>query len=449
MRVVQLFYSGQYDELNALLYSLENRSDKDIQSEQRLQDAFDAFEVPEPAFETMIAEWMKRHPASYGPYLAKAVYEMKRACPNCSRMDLTGMAFPEFSSIYFEKARAAALAALKINEKILTPYEILMNINRYLKRTEENISLFQKALQYHPFSFSLRFSYLMGLASAAEPDLDLINDLALKSGSSHSSLKFLQGFSNWREGVFLMNNKQFDEAAEKFTEALSYGSYWKYYFDRAQSSFNLNDFDSALKDIQRAIKLRPQNETLYLLKAKICYRLGKFDLTSESIETAEEMWPFASSIHEVKAWLVEDLIYRAYLEYQKRQFEDALNTLELALYLNPAHPEVYSWRSMILKDQGKLREALIDLRKSIKLNPSNYASCAALEELLFKDEGQDEVAECWTNFLLLNPNRADAHFERGEIYWQAGKKKNAMKDMKEACDLGLKTACEKYKSYHR
>jgi tetratricopeptide (TPR) repeat protein len=449
-QVVQLFLSRQFEELNALLYSLEEKSQKNMNAEQQLHDAFDAFAVSDPSFEPLFAEWMKKQPDSYSPHLAKAVYEMGLACPNCAWEDLNDTTFLESSAVHFERARLEALAALKINDKLASAYEILMNVNRCLKKTDENISLFQKAIQYSPMSFFLRFSYLMGLASEADLDPDQIHDFistTLKTGNGNSSLKILQGFLNWREGVLLLKNKQFKEAVNAFTEALSYGSHWKFYFDRAQANFGLNDFDSALKDIQLALKFRPQIEILYLLRAKIYYRLGKFEIAFQDIATAEDIWPYASSIHEIKAWFVEDLIYSAYREYQNRKFESALKTLEYALYLNPAHPEIYSWRSMILKEEGKLHEALIDLKRSTKLNPSNYSSCVALKEILSKNEGQDELTECWTNFLLLNPNRADAYFERGEIYWQAGRKQAAVQDMKTACDLGLKPACEKYESY--
>jgi tetratricopeptide (TPR) repeat protein len=449
-RVIQLFLTRQFEELNTLFYSLEEKSRKNMNAEQQLHDAFDAFAVSDPSFEPLIAEWMEKQPDAYGPHLAKALYEMGLGCPNCAWEDLNDMTFLESSAVHFEKARLEAFAALKIDDKLASAYEILMNVNRHLKKTDENISLFQKAIQHSPMSYFLRFSYLMGLASEAELDSDQIHDFistTLKTGSGNSDLESLRGFLNWREGILLLKNKQFKEALNAFTEALSYGSYWKFYFDRAQANFGLNDFDSALKDIQQALKLRPQIEILYLLRAKIYYRLGKFEIAFQDIATAEKIWPYASAIHDIKAWLVEDLIYRAYREYQNRQFESALKILEYALYLNPAHPEIYSWRSMILKEEGKLDEALIDLKRSTKLNPSNYTSCAALKELLPKNEGQDEMTECWTNFLLLNPNRADAYFERGVIYWQARRKEEAVQDMKTACDLGLKTACEKYESY--
>jgi regulator of sirC expression with transglutaminase-like and TPR domain len=70
-----------------------------------------------------------------------------------------------------------------------------------------------------------------------------------------------------------------------------------------------------------------------------------------------------------------------------------------------------------------------------------------IDWLLGRENRWDEIIDYWNQYINLAPDSAKAYFERGGTYYHKGNLNLAIQDLKKACSLGLKEACQKLKQF--
>lgn len=94
---------------------------------------------------------------------------------------------------------------------------------------------------------------------------------------------------------------------------------------------------------------------------------------------------------------------------------------------------------------GKPDAVLADIRKSIKLNPHHYQSCLMIDYLNSQTRQWGKIIEQWDNFLELEPEHAEALFQRSGTHYHNKDMASAVKDLECACQLGHEQACSQLK----
>jgi tetratricopeptide (TPR) repeat protein len=70
-----------------------------------------------------------------------------------------------------------------------------------------------------------------------------------------------------------------------------------------------------------------------------------------------------------------------------------------------------------------------------------------LDYILASQGKWDEILDIWNRFLALEPNNAEAYFERAGTHKHKGDMDSALADLDRACDLGKQEACNLRKRY--
>ena len=106
-----------------------------------------------------------------------------------------------------------------------------------------------------------------------------------------------------------------------------------------------------------------------------------------------------------------------------------------AIELNPNFAEAYSNLGNIFRDFGNLEEAELSTRKAIELNPDFVEAHSNLGNI-FKDLGNLEKAEISArNAIELNPNFAEAHSNLGLILYDLGQLQEAKLSICKAVEI--------------
>lgn len=144
--------------------------------------------------------------------------------------------------------------------------------------------------------------------------------------------------------------------------------------NRANVLIALDDTIGALKDINKAISINPDDDESYFLRAKISYDMG-------NLEQAEADF---LKLQELKPTVVVALAWLAQIEKDRNNPDKALQYLDRAIKLQSDYGYAYSEKAYILFSQNKLAEAADNLVEALK-----YNSRDAIKQLVFLSE--DEV----------------------------------------------------------
>jgi tetratricopeptide (TPR) repeat protein len=201
----------------------------------------------------------------------------------------------------------------------------------------------------------------------------------------------------------------FDDSQADSNEIAVSDSFTAYaYTNRGVAQFFLGDFDAAIADFERALRIKPKlaeaysgrgaarnakgdregalldferalklNEKLvevYNNRGHALLEQGEFARAIEDFNRAIELKPTMVSAHEGRG-----------TSFMKQgQFDLAVKDFTRALELDPANPEAYANRGLALMVLGKEREALTDLQKCVELNPELKTILEARTELAKK-----------------------------------------------------------------
>ena len=163
------------------------------------------------------------------------------------------------------------------------------------------------------------------------------------------------------------------------------------YASRGLARLNLGDFDQAIEDYARALRIRPKLAEAYVGRGIALDAKGEYDRAVLDYNRAISIDPkFAEAYFRRGCALVK-----------KEDFPAAVRDLERALDLRPNFAWAHYWRGTSLMKQGRYEAAVI-------------AFTAALE---------------------LDPGIAEAYGNRGLAFLVLGREREALKDLKESVDL--------------
>ncbi len=202
----------------------------------------------------------------------------------------------------------------------------------------------------------------------------------------------------------LVELKRFDEAMEKFNEALDYlPSYAPAIDGKANLLIMMEDYKNAGKMIEGAIEKNSDYPQFYLTRGIVSIKKGKFE---DAIEDLNRALDLSQGMNDK---LFENKIYiNRGAAYQKLMQNDAaLNDYSKAILLYDDNPDVYLYRGVLYYQQNDHPEALKDFDEVIKLDPENPF----------------------------------AYYNRGMIYLKQEIMDKACDDFHNACELGNTNAC--------
>lgn len=251
-------------------------------------------------------------------------------------------------------------------------------------------------------------------------------------------------------GTVLHKDLKSAEAIEKYSKAIAcHPDFLPAYFNRANTYYDLKEYYSALRDVEKIKSVKPDTALVWFLDGLINSKLHDFKRAVTSFDRAMK----------IDSTNAEYLINRGTAFYYLGQYDEAekdlrqaairapkepniFNTLgliaaarqniplamtmmEKALQLSPDHPWFLNNRGYLYLLQGKLQLALEDINQSILLDPANGWAYRNKGIFWLMSDRPDEALPLLKRAEELDSFVEKVHFYLGMAYRKLGDKKEA------------------------
>ena len=180
--------------------------------------------------------------------------------------------------------------------------------------------------------------------------------------------------------------------------------------------FKENRFEEVIKEGVKILEER-QND------AQLVYLLGLSSINLQKFIDAEKF--FKKLIFLQKT--AENLYTLGNIQKKQKKFEEAVESFEEAIKLNPNFSEAYNNLGSAQKSLNKFEEAILSYEKSIALKANNVEACYNLATLNYFLENYNEASNYFKNIVNLKV-RQEEICERFTICLFKTGKKNEVKD---------------------
>jgi tetratricopeptide (TPR) repeat protein len=197
------------------------------------------------------------------------------------------------------------------------------------------------------------------------------------------------------------SDQAFDNSQSESSEIAVSDSFTAYaYTNRAVARFYLGDFDAAIMDFERALRIKPK--------------------------------------------LAEAFSGRGAARNAKGDPQGALLDFERALTINKKLVEVYNNRGYVLLQQKDLAGAIEDFNRAIELRPTLVAAYEGRGSSFMRQARFDLAVRDFTAALKLNPGNPESYANRGLTLMILGREREALSDLQKCVELNpeLKTTVE-------
>ncbi len=449
LHILSLLEKRKYRSLDRLLMTIQQNSENDVSREVEVQLAFEAFTIPGTEVEPLLRDWVKQAPKSYPAHLATAKYFEKlgwrkrggKWAHETSENQLRAM------NAAFSRASHSATTALSLRPAAIEAYVTLMNIAMANGEEERERALAEEALKKIPESFRIRRAHMQALLPRWGGSYEAMEKFADQSqayASKNPKLRRLKGMVAWDRGVIATSEKDYRSGIQLFTEALRAGEYAEFYAGRADAHVRMKQYDNALTDASSSLDLYPQDPSVLADRALSLIMLDRIEEAKKNIELISRIDSGDESLKMLRQWFAQKLNAKGWELHKRGDALAAINRFTEAAKMDPTYPDTFYWRALMYAHEKNLDLAQADFEEAIRLNPRYLEAYQQLDLVLVQRKRWNELIFHWSKLLELEPSIADAYLGRARAFHYKGNEIAALEDLRKACSLGSKKACELY-----
>ncbi len=200
-------------------------------------------------------------------------------------------------------------------------------------------------------------------------------------------------------------------------------------FDRAASAYDAGDYEQAIVDYSLFILLNPTFSQGYYWRGMSYIGLEDYDSAVADLSRALQL-PSPSPEFTAEIYANRSAIYA-----QQEQIDLALADLDAGLLANDESPDLHYRRGLIYVNQERNEAALADLNAVVELAP-NFPNAYSVRGYVHQQLGDlDSAAADYTRLIALTPDDPIAYRDRAAIYIQMEDYAAALADYNEVITL--------------
>jgi Flp pilus assembly protein TadD len=136
---------------------------------------------------------------------------------------------------------------------------------------------------------------------------------------------------------------------------------------RGSAYLQLNDYGSAIADLNEAIRLRPNEANTYIVRAAAYQKHGELREAASDVERAIQLKPELASKLNPSLAAIEFQLGRQLLD--KKQFSQAIAAFTMVIKLKPDAVEAYALRGLTYQESGQKDKGDADLAEATRRKP--------------------------------------------------------------------------------
>lgn len=342
VRLITLLHHQNYDKLNKILLKRDAAYEADITQEIDFSLAVEAFANADPEHEALLTEWIARFPESHIPYLVRGVYYSHlgytwrgtEASSKTSRKQFAKMAS------YHDNAYRDLEKSIQLKPTTIA-YSTLIDLSSSSRGGKSREDVLIDGLALEPASYAIRKSYLFKLMprwGGSYEQIDAFLEDTRLYVETNPALNPLLGFKDYVMGYNVQSSGRFEEALEHYTQALNFGEKEWVLKQRGTTYLQLKDYESALKDLDRAITLWPHFQSALTWRGITYEESGNTDAALADFNLASKLEPYDFVAHK----------NRGSLYVKQKKYAEAVEDFRRALYYEKYHGDIWHTLGWVL-----------------------------------------------------------------------------------------------------
>jgi tetratricopeptide (TPR) repeat protein len=197
-------------------------------------------------------------------------------------------------------------------------------------------------------------------------------------------------------------------------------------FESAEEKVRAKDYNGAIADYETAIK---QGRSV----ASAHYNIGRLKEIQKDYDAALHHYDESIKVDPVPSTYTRRGVVHALLGHRDPAFSDFASATSPTV--NEPDPSAYFYRAMLYFDEGRYDDALLDLNRVIRLEPSNssaYRERGVVQSLMKRHA---DAVEDYTAALRINSLDAEALVYRGNAFVELKNELRAIEDYSRALDI--------------
>jgi tetratricopeptide (TPR) repeat protein len=187
------------------------------------------------------------------------------------------------------------------------------------------------------------------------------------------------------------------------------------YFQRAQTYYELEGYDQALADLQKAMMIDSTQPAYYHLLADTYLDYFKSYNALHTMEVAAQKFP--DNIH--------TLLKLSEFQFILKKYQESYKTIDQILRKDPQNSEAYFMMGLNLKEQGDTIRSINAFQSSVENDPDNVDAWLILGQM-YAQLGDRIAEQYFDNAIRVDTNNMAAWHAKADYYYKQGKTQEAL-----------------------
>lgn len=187
------------------------------------------------------------------------------------------------------------------------------------------------------------------------------------------------------------------------------------YNERARIYMQFKQFDEAINDSKRSLRMDTTNAAFYLTEADIFFASNETRNAKDVLESVVKKFPENT----------DGLLKLGELYYFVKQYENAFAKINQALKINENLAKAYYLKGSIYKEIGDTLKAISSLETAIEQDNKNYGAFLDLG-LIYASRKNPLAFEYYDNAINLSSSNTDALYAKAKLFQDLNQIKDAV-----------------------
>ncbi|VXD25759.1 Serine/threonine kinase [Planktothrix serta PCC 8927] len=288
------------------------------------------------------------------------------------------------------------------SKRYLTVIDVLDDLRKATGRSGFNINKLKNFPAYPEEKAPIPWGKIVAIAATGLVGLFVIFGL-IQVLNQPDPIKAENAF---KKGIEKAEKDDLKGALRAFNQAIKFNpTNPEIYHKRANTYYDLKEYDQALADYTKAIELNPNYTNAYFNRG-----LTRYDLNDLSGALADFNQVIKQQPQDGDAFYKRGLIY-----YDREDYESAIQDYNTVLRLQPGQAKAYRARGTARVKSGNLQAGMADYTEAIRLEPKNPAGYYDRGRSRFHLGDYQGALADYNTVLQLDPNNAEAYANRCSV----------------------------------
>jgi tetratricopeptide (TPR) repeat protein len=229
-------------------------------------------------------------------------------------------------------------------------------------------------------------------------------------------------------GTLYFSQQRYEQAVEQYTHAIACKpNYWDAWLNRANAKYEAHEYYSALEDLKKLEKHKPDTAALYFMEGVVYTRLWQQRL--DKLDNALAAFRQARKLDRAN---IEIAINEGTVFFYMKQYDSARAVLQKVLILRPREANALNVLAMIEIDQKNYPAAQVWLAKALELEPNNAYFLNNRGYVYLLTGHADQALADIDRSISTDPYNGWAYRNKGIYYMGLGRYTDALRVLKQA-----------------